>query len=72
VVSASTAWNGVFAGVSDWSAWLSEPGQTAALRRLRHHARKNLPCGSEIFIERLEAIAGRPLRAKPPGRPRKE
>jgi putative transposase len=72
VVSASTAWEGVFAGVSDWSAWLSEPDQTAALRRLRHHARKNLPCGSEIFIERLEAIAGRPLRAKPPGRPRKE
>jgi hypothetical protein len=38
---------------------------------LRRNVDKGLPCGSAAFIDRLEAIADRPLRFRPVGRPRK-
>jgi REP-associated tyrosine transposase len=38
---------------------------------LRRNADKGLPCGSEAFIDRLEALADRPLRFRPIDRPRK-
>jgi len=37
---------------------------------LRRNVDKGLPCGSERFIARLEALAGRALRFRPVGRPR--
>jgi len=50
VLSRSTVWDRVLADISDWSAWLSETDQLVALQRLRGHAQKNLPCGSEAFL----------------------
>jgi putative transposase len=67
----STDWDAAFAGLSDWLAWLRATDEADAIQRLRRHVQKNLPCGSEDFIEGLEAIAGRSLRARPAGRPRK-
>jgi putative transposase len=67
----STAWDSASVDISDWSDWLREPDEAETLRRLRRHAQKNLPCGSDGFVDRLETIAGRSLRARPTGRPRK-
>lgn len=71
VVSGSAAWHVAFRDISDWSAWLRETEDADVLQRLRDHAQKNLPCGSEGFVEELARIAGRPLRTRPVGRPRK-
>ena len=40
--------------------------------RIREATRRGLPFGSDQFIERMSESAGRDLKAKPPGRPRKE
>jgi hypothetical protein len=37
---------------------------------LRRNVDKGLPCGSDAFIAKLEALADRPLRFRPIGRPR--
>ena len=71
VLSHSAAWDGVFANISDWAAWLRQTDEIEVAERLHYHVHKNLPCGSEAFIEKLETLAGRPLRARPQGRPRK-
>ena len=71
MVSGSRAWHAAFHDISDWSAWLRETDEADVLQRLRDHAQKNLPCGSEGFVKELARIAGRPLRARPVGRPRK-
>ena len=58
-----------FEGIGHWSRWLSDGLPGAAVDALRRHTARNLPCGSQEFIESLEAIAGRPLRFRPQGRP---
>lgn len=65
------AWRDLLAAVSDWSAWLAEGDEPNELAILRRNVDKGLPCGSEEFIDKLEAIADRPLRFRPIGRPRK-
>jgi hypothetical protein len=62
VLSTKTQWLRAFQGIGDWSAWLAEGDDEENLERLRQYASKGLPCGSETFIESLEASAGRPLR----------
>jgi hypothetical protein len=37
---------------------------------VRRNIQKNLPCGSETFIEQLEQLARRVLRFRPVGRPK--
>lgn len=62
LLSAKSHWLKQFKGVGDWSAWLADSGNDEEnLRRLRRHASAGLPCGSEQFIELLEAGAGRSL-----------
>ncbi len=63
-------WLRRLAGVGDWSSWLSEGDEPEKLAVLRRNADKGLPCGGETFLARLEAIARRPLRYRPIGRPR--
>jgi putative transposase len=53
---------------SDWSSWLAEGVGDEACAALRSNGRRNLPCGSEAFIDELERIAGKPLRHKQAGR----
>ena len=64
-------WRDLLAAVTDWSAWLAEGDEPEELALLRRNVDKGLPCGSEAFIDELEAVAGRPLRFRPVGRPRK-
>ena len=40
-----------------------------SVETLRQHAARGLPCGSDTFIDGLEARSGRSLRSRPRGRP---
>ena len=60
----------VFEGIKNWSAWLHEEEDSTRLGILRRNIQKNLPCGSNAFVIRLEQLAGRLLRFRPIGRPR--
>jgi REP-associated tyrosine transposase len=66
----AATWRERLAAVDDWSAWLAEGDEAEELAVLRRNADKGLPCGSETFIGRLEALSDRPLRFRPIGRPR--
>jgi putative transposase len=60
-----------FAGIKSWSAWLAEGIGYESLANLRDNSKRNLPCGSDHFINGLESAAGRPLTRQRPGpRPR--
>lgn len=60
--------------IADWSAWLRDAGEQdeRIVRRLRMCTRTGRPAGDETFLDKLEAITGRILRAKPGGRPKKQ
>ena len=58
----------VFEGIRNWSAWLHEEEDSTRLGILRRNIQKNLPCGSDAFVTRLERLAGRLLRFRPIGR----
>ncbi len=57
----------LLAAIADWPAWLAEGVPEDCRQRLRSHERRNLPCGSPEFVEKLEKIAGRPLQLNPRG-----
>lgn len=63
----------VFEDISDWAARLTDEDDDddGHLRTVRRNIQKNLPCGSDTFIERLERQTGRALRFRPVGRPGK-
>lgn len=58
--------------VPDWSAWLAEAEDEQVIRELELCTRAGRPAGSKQFVQKLEALTGRVLRRRPPGRPRKE
>ena len=59
----------LFRGISDWSQWLRQGLSNETLAKLRNHTNRNLPCGSEAFVSRLESESDRNLRPNPRGRP---
>lgn len=69
LLSTNPAWGRRFADIGDWSAWLAEEEEQQSIATLRLHSVKGLPCGSDAFVETLEAAAGRELRCRPQGRP---
>ena len=71
VLTGDSRWLRHFSDITDWSAWLAEDDDHQALRTLRERAHTNSPCGSKKFIETLENEAGRVLRPRSRGRPRK-
>jgi hypothetical protein len=54
-----------------WSTWLAESNDEERLGIVWRNIQKNLPCGSDVFIERLEQIAGKVMQYRPVGRPQK-
>ncbi len=52
----------------DWVAYLGERQSDRMLHNVRKHTKTGRPLGSEQFIEDLEAISGRSLRPRKPGR----
>jgi putative transposase len=71
LLKATAAWLKNYADMANWSKWLAEPDEEQTLLILRRNAMMGLPCGSEKFIRKVEKQAGRSLRYKPQGRPRK-
>lgn len=71
LLNESSAWLKQYEGEGEWSAWLAEGEQPAQLDILRRHVEKGLPCGAERFVRKLERMAGRELRHRALGRPRK-
>jgi len=69
VLTKAPVWRDRLAAVADWSVWLAEGDEAEELAVLRRNVDKGLPCGSAAFIARLEAVADRPLRFRPIGRP---
>jgi putative transposase len=65
------AWRKNLDDIKNWSKWLAEPDEEQALLILRRNTMMGLPCGSEKFIRKIEKRAGRDLRYKPQGRPKK-
>jgi putative transposase len=58
-------------GLGDWSTWLGRGVPDACRERLKRHELKNLPCGSDAFVAKLENRAGRDLKCRPRGGQRK-
>lgn len=61
----------VFDGIKNWSDWLKSEEDKEKLTITRRNIQKNLPCGSDSFIEKLEKISGSSLMFRPVGRPKK-
>jgi hypothetical protein len=55
--------------VDDWAGFHLETDEEAE-RNLRKKTRTGRPTGDDRFVLRLEVLAGRALRVKPPGRRR--
>ena len=72
VLTTRAYWRKQFESVGDWSAWLAEGDSEAEIAILRRNVEKSLPCGSERFIKKLEKKAGKLLRYRPMGRPKKD
>lgn len=58
-------------GIPDWAEWLSAPEDEHFLGLVRRRTMKGIPCGDEVFVERISRMIGRPIRDRPRGRPRK-
>jgi hypothetical protein len=60
------------AGQKNWYQWLQEKGEKEKEDRLKHLTSKDLPCGSEAFLDKIEGkmeVSARPARL---GRPKKK
>jgi putative transposase len=68
LLTSDETWTRRVKAIGDWSRWLGMGLDGESLETLRRRARKGLPCGSDLFIEQLEQVAGRPLKDRPPGR----
>jgi putative transposase len=71
LLNPKAAWRKTLDDIPNWSKWLAAPEDNEALLVLRRNAMMGLPCGSAKFIAKIEKLAGRELRFKPKGRPKK-
>ena len=51
----------------DWKSFLLKAIDTDTVEALRKHERTGRPIGDKGFIEKMEKITGRPLKARKPG-----
>ena len=58
--------------IKDWLAYLREKEDKELVESIRKNSMTGRPCGDDTFIEAIEGIVGRRLRAMPWGRPRKD
>ena len=70
ILSKKTKWKKLAESVSEWSAWLAEGDDSCDLMILRRNIEKGLPCGTDLFIRKLENLIGRSLQFRPQGRPK--
>lgn len=58
-------------GINDWGAFLRQQEREDEIEAIRKNQGNGRPLGSEEFIDWLEELTGRCLRARPRGRPPK-
>ena len=58
--------------IKDWLGYLKEKENKLLMDNLRKNSMTGRPCGDESFMDKMEDIMGRRLRALPWGRPRKD
>ncbi|MGH7800863.1 MAG: transposase [Thermodesulfobacteriota bacterium] len=71
MLTVNSKWAGLLEEIKNWSEWLSEGDESEKIELIRQNIKKGLPCGSDKFIRKLEKTAGRILRYRPMGRPKK-
>ncbi|MCL4476297.1 MAG: transposase [Nitrospirae bacterium] len=57
--------------IRDWPGYLGEKEDDALINTIRSNTRTGRPCGDEGFIEKIEGVLGRRLKAMSKGRPKK-
>lgn len=57
--------------IDDWSSYLMESEDKAAINNIRQNTNTGRPCGDESFINNMEGLLERRLTALPKGRPPK-
>lgn len=65
-------WNEKLKKRSNWYNWLKESDSQQQTMRLEQCTHRDLPCGSEQFLDKLETKHGLDVRLRIPGRPKKE
>lgn len=71
VLISNGCWGKKLQAIDSWSNWLASGISKETENTLRKNTRKDLPCGSPVFIKALESICGESFEIKPRGRPRK-
>lgn len=63
-------WRELIATRRNWYEWLGEPGSREQILELKKATSRDLPCGSESFLDKIETEFG--VSARPPkmGRPK--
>lgn len=64
LISKSPEIGGLKSTITNWQAWLSEVDSAPRLSRLRECTARDLPCGSEPFLDQLEENLKRPVRPR--------
>ena len=57
--------------IQDWFLYLAEKDDDVTVDTIRSNSKTGRPCGDDGFIQKIEGIVGRRLKAMPKGRPRK-
>jgi putative transposase len=70
VFTASEKWRNLLSEVTNWYSWLATEEDLKKVELLRKHTRRDLPVGSEEFLDRLVREHGVVARSPPIGRPK--
>ena len=57
--------------IQDWLGYLEEREDDAMVNAIRSNSRTGRPCGDEGFVQTIEGVVGRRLKAMPKGRPKR-
>jgi len=57
--------------IQDWLGYIEEREDDAMVNAIRSNSRTGRPCGDEGFVQTIEGVVGRRLKAMPKGRPKR-
>ena len=57
--------------IQDWLGYLDERENDTMVDTIRSNSKTGRPCGDDGFMQTIEGIVGRRLKAMPKGRPKK-
>jgi putative transposase len=72
IITDDLFWTEKLAQIEDWSSWLSQRDTNETIALLRNRTSRDLPTGSEEFLDSLEQRYGVQARPLKPGRPKRE